>query len=321
MSKSNKVSSSRNYLIKYIKSGMEKNDKEHSIRKSRREQSRKNKLDISNQQQQLIEYSKKNISFDASKNGSPCPYDTSSIYDDMTEQFDSTDFGFVEKLSVINLSGQNSYNKDYIYSNYVVKFLNNVLKRIDTFYFKTTLKILILEHNSLKTSDEPDVVRLCKNMKTLGNFVNLTELTFSYIVDSVNTQVFDSLAEVLPRLKFLRTLNLSGNFIDKEYMIILLKSIMIINIESLNLSNTTIDPYIIKKILPQFLTPNLKKEYTPKIKELIIKDNEIGDVDLEALEIALRVNKTLTKLDISNNKISDDKKEALKKAFGDILIL
>jgi len=292
-----------------------------SIRKYRREQLQNNKLDMAAKQRQLIGDRKKNISFDASKDEPEYPGDTYSRFDEMTEQFDSTDFGFVEKLSVIKLSGQNIDNKVYIYSNYVVKFLNIVLERLHTFYFKTTLKILILEHNSLNTSDEPDVVRLCKNMKTLGNFVNLTELTFSYIVDSVNTQVFDSLAEVLPRLKFLRTLNLSGNFIDKEYMIILLKSIMIINIESLNLSNTTIDPYIIKKILPQFLTPNLKKEYTPKIKELIIKDNEIDDADLEALEIALRVNKTLTKLDISNNKISDDKKEALKKEFGDILIL
>ena len=93
------------------------------------------------------------------------------------------------------------------------------------------------------------------------------------------------------------------------------------NIESLNLSHTQIHTDIIKILLPQFLTPNPEKGYEPTIKELIIKKNNIDDAGAEAFAKILRVNTTLTKLDISINKITDAKKKALKKEFGDKLIL
>jgi len=310
-SKSNKVSRSRKHLIKSRKSRTKTRKMRGGARAASRAKAKK----------AINEESKKIIIIEGSDHHNEIAqvYDLEETFQKMTEQINSIPES-VENLYVNNLSGKDDY-VSYIESHNVVKALNSLFVKLNTFRIKDNLKILSLEHNSLDFSKYDDVHELCENMKALGNFVNLTELTFSYIVDSVNTQVFDSLAEVLPRLKFLRTLNLSGNFIDKQYMIILLKSIMIINIESLNLSNTTIDPYIIKKILPQFLTPNPEKGYEPTIKELIIKKNNIDDAGAEAFAKILRVNTTLTKLDISNNKIGDAKKEALKEEFGARLIL
>jgi Ran GTPase-activating protein (RanGAP) involved in mRNA processing and transport len=160
-------------------------------------------------------------------------------------------------------------------------------------------------------------------MKNLVNFVNLTTFNFSYIldIDDDHTIVLDTLAGSLPKMPSLRTLNLSGNFISIESLKNLLKSIIKSQIESLNLSDTHIDSDIISKSIPVILKPNPQKGYEPKIKELIIKNNKIDDACADALAIALRVNTTLIKLDISDNKISDAKKEALKKEFGDRLIL
>ena len=315
LSKSKKVSSSRKHLIKSRKSGM----KTRKMRGGARAASRASRA-------KKDENSKKIIIIEGSDHHNEIAqvYDLEETFQKMTEQINSIPES-VENLYVNNLSGKDDY-VSYIESHNVVKALNSLFVKLNTFRIKDNLKILSLEHNSLDFSNVDDVHELCENMKELVKFVNLTTFNFSYIVlenhDTYN-QIFETLVSeaVLQKLKSLTSLNLSGNYISKKSIIQLLKTIIKMNIESLNLSDTQIHTDIIKILLPQFLTPNPEKGYEPTIKELIIKKNNIDDAGAEAFAKILRVNTTLTKLDISNNMISDAKKEALKEEFGARLIL
>jgi hypothetical protein len=319
-SKSNKGSSSRKNLIKSRKSGM----KTRKMRGGALAASRAKKAENT---KAIIEEREKIIIIEGSEHHGEYDVvpDLEKTFQKMTAQINSIPES-VENLYVNNLSGEDGYGVSYIESPNVVKALNSLFVKLNTFRNKDNLKILSLDHNSLDFSNGDDIRELCENMKVLVNFGNLTTFNFSYIVlenhDTYNQIVETLVSEaVLQKLKSLTSLNLSGNYISKKSIIQLLKTIIKMNIESLNLSDTQIHTNIIKILLPQFLTPNPEQGYDPTIKELIIKKNNIDDAGAEAFAKVLRVNTTLTKLDIRYNMISDAKKEALKEEFGDRLIL
>jgi len=265
-SKSNKGSRSRKHLIKSRKSGM----KTRKMRGGARAASRASRA-------KKDENSKKIIIIEGSDHHNEIAqvHDLEETFKKMTEQINSIPES-VENLYVNNLSGEDGFGVSYIKSHNVVKALNSLFVKLNTFRIKDNLKILSLEHNSLDFSMYDDVHELCENMKALVKFVNLTTFNFSYIVlenhDTYNEIVETLVSEaVLQKLKSLTSLNLSGNYISKKSIIQLLKTIMKMNIESLNLSDTKIHTDIIKILFPQFLTPNPEKEYEPTIKNLLLK--------------------------------------------------